>query len=358
MQKARFLSDAGQYDSCGPKACDVDLQNGLGGVINATAEHKECRLFKTLMTNTCSLDCRYCANRSGCGKRRVAYLPEELSDLFMHLHEKHRINGLFLSSGIAGDADQATERMLEAARLLRHRRGFRGYLHFKVLPGTSYELIKQASELATRMSVNIEAPNKQVLSELASNKDFKHDIIRRQAWVKRLRPPGGQSTQLIVNGLATDEDILRMMRWEYDEMELHRIYYSAFRPVPGTPLEQEKAVPGWREHRLYNADFLYRAYGFSFEELRSVMDGGMLPREDPKLVMARDTFDGPVDINEASYEELLRVPGIGLMTASRLSERRKRVTSYLELKRMGANLNLARPFIIVDGKRQRSLLDF
>ena len=173
-----------------------------------------------------------------------------------------------------------------------------------------------------------------------------------------MRLPAGQSTQLIVNNLATDQDILKMIQWEYDEMELKRMYYSAFQPVANTPLEKEEGTPVWREHRLYNVDFLYRQYDFTYKELTSVMDDGMLPREDPKLVMARNNYAGPVDINEASYEELLRVPGIGPVTAKRLTEKKKRIRTYLELRKLGANINVARPFIDVDGKKQLSLTAF
>ena len=358
LEKARLLSDAGRYDSCGPAVCDVDLQNDLGGVITAKAEHAHCRMFKTLMTNACSHDCTYCTNRAGCNKRKTMYEPQELARLFSFLRQKHRVNGLFLSSGVAGDADKTTEKMLEAARMIRHKQRFRGFLHFKVLPGVSKELVKQASEVADRMSVNIEAPNKQVLSELSSNKDFKHDILRRQLWIKKVSKMNNQTTQVIINDMASDKDVLRMMRSEYEHMGLRRVYYSAFTPVRGTPLERARRTPKWRERRLYNLDFLRRSYGFGYKELEGALDDqDMLTREDPKLIMARERYhDGPVDVNEAPYEELLRIPGIGPTTARRLAS--QKVSSYKGLRGLGANVDAARPFISLNGKRQTTIPSF
>ena len=356
LQKARLLSSAGQYDSCGPKVCDVDLQHNLGGVITAKAEHTSCKMFKTLMTNACSFDCKYCVNRSGCSKQKAMYQPKEVVDLMSFLQKKHGVNGLFLSSGVAGDPDKMMERMLEAARMLRFKEKFRGYLHLKVLPGASFEMVKQAAEVADRVSINIEAPNNGVLSELSSNKDLRGDILKRQAWIKKVAPHSGQSTQLIVNDLASDVDILRMMRFEYEKMDLRRVYYSAFAPVKETPLEHKEATPAWREHRLYNVDFLLRKYKFSFAELKESMPEGMLTREDPKLVLARNNFSGRVDVNEASVEELLRVPGIGPVTAHKLQTRK--VHKLSELKKLGANIHVASPFISINGDRQRFLREF
>ena len=213
LEKARLLSYAGRYDSCGPKACEVEINGGLGGIYYAKAEHKTCRLFKTLMDNKCTFDCKYCPNARGCATKEASYKPEELAGLFDYLHKELKVDGLFLSSAVSGDSDTVTERMIESVSLLRSKYMFNGYVHFKVLPGTSYELIKQASELATRLSINIEAPNKGVLNELSSCKDYKIDILRRQAWISSFKLAGGQTTQMIINELATDKDILRMVDW-------------------------------------------------------------------------------------------------------------------------------------------------
>ena len=139
FEKIRVLSGAGEFDSCGPKTCEVKVEEGLGGIYYAKAEHKTCKLFKTLMDNSCSFDCKYCGNAKGCAKNKASYEPKELADVFMHLHKKIDVNGLFLSSGVAGDPDKVTEKMIEAVKILRKNYDFNGYIHFKVLPGTSYE---------------------------------------------------------------------------------------------------------------------------------------------------------------------------------------------------------------------------
>jgi len=357
LEKAKILGKAGKYDSCGPKMCEVNVENSLGGVYHAKAEHKNCRIFKTLMNNECSFDCKYCANSGHKSKKNVKYEPKELAKVFMHLHRKLAVNGLFLSSGVAGDPDKVTEEMLKAVKLIRYHHNFKGYVHFKVLPGTSYELVRQASELSNRMSINIEAPSRDVLHELSSCKDYKIDIIKRQAWISKMGLRSGQATQMIVNRLSTDKDILKMVDWEYKALDLRRIYFSAFAPIKGTPLENEKPESLSRQNRLYNSDFLLREYDFKVKELKSIMDDGMLPREDPKLALAKANFEGALDINEASYEQLIRIPGIGPKTARRILYSKK-ISSYYDLHKLGGWVKRAKPFIEVNGKRQTRLIDF
>jgi predicted DNA-binding helix-hairpin-helix protein len=366
LEKAKVLSSSGRYDSCGPKMCEVKVDSGLGGIYYAKAEHKSCKIFKTLMENSCSFDCKYCGNARGCTKSKASYEPGELAKVFNHLQTTLDVNGLFLSSAVAGDPDRVTEKMIEAVRIVRQENKFNGYVHFKVLPGTSYELIKQAAELSDRMSINIEAPNREALNELSSCKEYRTDILKRQAWISRLGLESGQTTQMIVNRLSTDKDILRMADWEYTNLDLRRMYYSAFRPVAGTPLEDEKAEPLFRQNHLYNADFLIRQYDYSVKEFNGIMDEGMLPNEDPKLAIAKASFDGAVDINEAGFEELIRIPGIGPKTAKRIVDSREagstgnggKITKYEQLKRFGGWIERAKPFIEVDGKRQTMLMEF
>jgi len=357
LEKAKVLSNSGGFDSCGPKMCEVKVDSGLGGIYHAKAEHKTCRIFKTLMDNSCKFDCNYCGNRSGCGGKKASYKPAELARVFNYLHQNLAVDGLFLSSGISKDPDSATEKMLEAVSLLRFKYKFRGYVHFKVLPGTSYELVKQASELSTRMGINLEAPNKSVLSELSSCKDYKIDILRRQAWISKMGLSGGQATQMIVNSYSSDKDVLKMMDWEYDNLNLRRIYFSAFKPVKGTPMEKEKEESLLRQNHLYNVDFLRRNYEFKLKEFDAVMDEGMLPNQDPKLALAKANFSGAVDVNEASYNELIRIPGIGPKTASRIKAG-ARIMKYSDLHKLGGWVERAKPFISVDGKRQKMLMEF
>jgi predicted DNA-binding helix-hairpin-helix protein len=206
------------------------------------------------------------------------------------------------------------------------------------------------------MSINIEAPSITVLNELSSCKDFKIDILKRQACISKLSK--NQSTQMIVNNLATDKDVLKMADWEYKKLELRRVYYAAFRPVKGTPLENEKAEPLERQNHLYNADFLMRQYNYKLKELHQIMDNGMLPREDPKLALAKATFDRPLDINQASYEELIRIPGIGPKTAKKIVIKKTKIIKYEQLHQLGGWIKRAKPFIEVDGKRQKMLCEF
>jgi len=355
LEKAKILTHSGEYDSCGPRACEVKVNSGLGGIYHAKAEHKTCRLFKTLMDNSCKFDCKYCGNASGCKKKKASYEPKELAGLFMHLHKSLKVEGLFLSSGISSDPDSVTEKMLETIFKLRFDYKFRGYIHFKVLPGTSYELIKQASKISTRMSINLEAPNKGVLDELSTCKDYKIDILRRQAWISRLSK--NQTTQMILNKLSTDKDVMKMMDWEYDNLNLKRIYFSSFRPVKGTPLENEESETLERQNHLYNVDFLRRSYGYKLKEFDMITEDGMLPSKDPKLALAKANFEGAVDINEADYPELIRIPGIGPKTAEKIVNG-PRIRKYEDLFKLGGWVERAKPFILIEGKRQCMISEF
>lgn len=358
FDKVKTLSNAGSYDSCGPNMCEVKVEQGLSGIYHSKAKHKTCKIFKTLMTNTCIHDCKYCGNAKGCNKKAESFTPSELANTFNYLHKNHELTGLFLSSGIQKDADYSTQKMIEAVSLVR-RHGYQGYIHFKVLPGTSYELIKQASELSNRMSINIEAPNSSTLKELSTNKDYKIDILRRQTWIKNMNLSSGQTTQLILNELSTDKDVLKMMDWEYENINLKRMYFSSFKPIKGTPFENHKEESMIRQNHLYNVDFLVREYGFKIKEFDEIMIDGLLPKNvDPKLAIARKTFDKPVDINEAEYDELLRIPGIGPTTAKIIFQKKEKITRFEELRNLGVRVDVARPFIELDGKRQATLMDY
>ncbi|MBT4352252.1 radical SAM protein [archaeon] len=358
LEKAKILGTAGKFDSCGPKSCEVNINSGLGGIYHAKAENKNCKIFKTLIDNSCTFDCKYCSNSTSCKTKKTAYKQEELPKLFNYLNKTMDVDGLFLSSGVSGTADKATQKMIDSVKILRNKYNYKGYVHFKVLPGTSYELIKQASELANRMSINIESPNKTIMSELSSCKDYKTDILRRQAWISKMNLSSGHTTQMIVNNISTDKDILKMVDWEYENLKPKRVYYSAFKPIKGTPLENEKATKISRQNFLYNTDFLMRDYGYKLKEFYSIMDDEMLPIQDPKLAIAMQNFDSPIDINESNYEELIRIPGIGPKSAKYISTKKEKITKYEELQKIGIRLNRAKPFISVNGKKQMMLNQF
>ncbi|MBW2971638.1 radical SAM protein [Candidatus Woesearchaeota archaeon] len=371
LNKLRTLSDAGRYDlSCECTTSedrkkytdDAIQQAALGGIYTShITDGRTVKIFKTLMTNSCTHDCNYCTNSTRCTKQKskFMYTPDELARVFMHLHRNHEIEGLFLSSGIVKNADHTTDMMLDAVKLVRQKYNFRGYIHFKALPGVSFDKLKEARQYATRMSINIEATSKDRINEFTSIKEFKSDILRRQSWIRSLSPPSGQSTQLVVGAAGeSDWEVLKMMKWEYENMSLYRMYYSPFTPLHTTPFERKEAAPKWRANRLYNVDWLFRKYKYDFNEIKELVnDNDMLPNRDPKLTHAEKFLSKPVDVKDADYKELIRVPGIGLKTAKRIITSRK---DFPDMKRrhlhqMGVILKRADPYLKVNGHTQKTL---
>ncbi|MFH2027988.1 MAG: putative DNA modification/repair radical SAM protein [Nanoarchaeota archaeon] len=370
LEKVKILGESAKWDTCASSASNRKVSgtdrigNAAGcGICHSFTEDGQCiSLWKTLYSNACSFDCKYCANSAGCNKKPTRFEPEEFAKVFMNLYVRNYVEGLFISSGVENNPDTTTERMIEACNLIRNKYKFQGYIHFKVLPGTSYELIKQSSEFADRMSINLEAPNKSRMSEISSVKDYKIDILRRQAWLKRMNLHSGQTTQLVVGGSdETDMEILKMIDWEYKNINLKRGYYSAFVPVPKTPFESKRKIGLLREHHLYNIDFMLRKYHIPLKEFKEIMEDEMLPNIDPKIALARNFFDGGVDLNEASWNELIRVPGIGPTSAHRILDMQKNSIKIIkkdQLKNMGIVLKRALPFIRLDGKRQKMLMEY
>lgn len=352
LEKLKLLEN--KYDVCGgTKICS------LGHIYDASTPRSKCPLYKTLMSNACSYDCKYCVNNKKTRQTTAAFEPEELAKHFMHLYHGKDVEGLFLSSGVVKDADKTTELMLDTVRNIRFKYNYRGYIHFKILPGTSYELIKQASELADRLSINLESPSKSRLAEVATVKDFKNDILRRQAWIKNLHP--NQTTQFIIGATdETDLEVLKMSEWEYNNFNMRRIYYSAFKAAPNIELKR-KSESLTRQNRLYNVDFMMRKYNIPLKEIKEIMADDMLPAQDPKLALAKQNIDSPVNINEASFDELVRVPGIGPKTARKIIEmhdNKIKITKYWQLYQLGVSIKKAVPFIDVDGKTQTRLAEF
>ncbi len=368
LRKVEILGQSAKWDSCASSSSNrkVSTNDRIGnaagcGICHSFTEDGQCiSLWKTLYSNACSFDCKYCANAAGCNKNKARFEPEEFAKVFMSLYVRNYVEGLFISSAVEKDPDNTTENMIEAVNIIRNKYKFQGYIHFKVLPGTSYDMIKHASEFSDRMSINLEAPNKSRLAEISSVKDFKIDILRRQAWLKRMKIPSGQTTQLVVGSSdETDMEILSMVDWEYKNFKLKRGYYSAFSPVPKTPLENKNKVPLKRENFLFRCDWLLRKYKFKLNEL-VFDDRDNLPlNQDPKVSIAlknRDLY--PLDINEATYEDLIKVPGIGLQSAYRITQMQKskeKLTKQRQLKSIGVVLKRALPFIKFNGTVQLSL---
>ncbi|MFW6151027.1 MAG: radical SAM protein [Chloroflexota bacterium] len=318
-------------------------------------------LFKLLYTDICTNDCAYCANRVGRDWPRTSFTPDELASLFMELYDKRLVSGLFLSSGIGIDATRTMGEMVKTVDILRHRYDYQGYVHLKILPGASHDCVEAGSRLATRISVNMEAPTADHLARLSSKKHIFRDIVERMRWVKNLSAahegilPSGQTTQFVVGAAGeTDANILTTVQGLYNEIGLRRVYFSAYRPAGDPRLANVRAAPAERAHRLYQVDWLLRVYGFSPTEIELALGrSGNLPvGKDPKLVIAsKQPWLYPLDINTASYEELVRVPGVGPTSAHRICDSRKSHTigSVRDLQRMGVAVRRALPYIRFGG---------
>jgi len=327
-------------------------------IYEAAARGKCVPLLKTLLTSYCKNECAYCAFRASRKCLRTSWEPERLAKVTIYLWNQGKIRGLFLSSSVANDPDYISERQLEVLSLLR-RMGYDGYIHLRIMPGTNRYYIREAAKLADRIGINIEAPSEDLFTELCPDKGgFKEDILKRLEWIteeiKSLRGErqllgfgygrAGIDTQIIV-GATEDNDLqhVKVTEWLYRKMGLRRVYYSGFEPINQTPLESRPPCPPWREYRLYQASFLIRDYGISAKELEQIMDDqGFLPNVDPKVALAKihpEIF--PIDLNTASFREIIRIPHIGPITARKIIEYRKikpiRYLSDLE-KILGSSL--------------------
>jgi predicted DNA-binding helix-hairpin-helix protein len=287
----------------------------------------------------------------------------------MQMYARNYVEGLFLSSSVIGNETVAQEKILEAVRIIRNQYHYDGYLHLKVMPGADFSHIRELVEIADRVSINLESPTKNGFSELTSTKDYQADILRRmkliQAAKRRQGIPGGITTQMVVGAAEeTDLNYINCMEKLYDEYGIYRTYFSAFDPVCGSPLEKNRAIPIRRENFLYRIDWLVRFYGFEFPEIKQIPnDSGNLSLSlDPKLALALKTPDRfPVDVNNATEDELLHVPGIGPTTAKRILQKRncnQAIQNEKELKQAGAVLNRALPFVSINGKKQSRLNEF
>ena len=362
-QKLDLLGEAAQYDVC--RECGgtgtARIRDDLGRWIYPAVrpDGRRIALLKVLQTNLCKKDCAYCANRSGRDTPRSSLTPDELSRAFSELASSRRAQGLFLSSGVWGHANRSMERMLASAEIIRGKYQFGGYMHIKILPGADDACIEAAMRLGNRVSVNLEAPNASRIGALSSTKDFRRELLDPLRRAHRLRRQLGLSvslaTQFVVGGAEeSDRELLTTASWLYGNLRLARTYYSAFQPISDTPLQGHAATPAWREHRLYQADFLLRQYGFLEEEMVYDSDGNLPRSSDPKLLWAQHHPEAfPIEVNTASHKWLLRVPGIGPTYADEIL-RRRREGRLLDLAHLGispASARRAAPFILLGGKR-------
>lgn len=368
-RKLEILGESAKYDRCNYIKPNLEnlLSGKIPGIYHATTSNGcTVPLFKVLMTNKCSNDCRYCINHNKHQINRVEFSPEDITSIFLDYYENTLVEGLFLSSGIPQDAESSMENMVEVAGKLRNEHEYQGYIHLKILPGSSYELIKRAVSLVDRVSVNIEAATPEGLEQLSSTKNYEIDIIRRIKWIKRLlkrnknMAPSGQTTQFIVGAAEeTDQQILERANWLNQEMDLKRSYFSPFEAMKNTPLDSHEEPHPKRNPRLYQADYLLNSYGFNLEELVFDDEGNLNLDRDPKYYAALSKEElFPVEINQAPYKELIRVPGIGKISARRIIHARKMGKCFQkleELKNIGVVVNRAEPFVKLNSTFQSRL---
>ena len=390
--KLALLADAAKYDvACTSSGIDRDARMGaLGNAMAAgichsfSADGRCITLLKVLFTNVCVFDCAYCASRCSNDVPRASFRPRELADLTMEFYRRNYIEGLFLSSGVLKSPDYTTERIIECLRILREEYGFRGYIHAKAVPGTSSDLLAALGLLADRISVNMELPSSESLALLCPNKTREsivapmcqiregiaedrdtRALMRRDAcYMAQRRParktrafaPAGQSTQMIIGATPeTDFQILNLSSSLYKTMHMKRVFFSAYLSVnEDGRLPQGNAVQLDREHRLYQADWLMRFYKFDAAELIDEGQPFLATDIDPKANWAINHLDRfPIEVNTAPYEELLRVPGIGVRGAKAIvGARRATALGEAELRKLGVAYKRARFFITCRGRYQ------
>lgn len=377
QRKLEILSSAAKYDvSC--SSSGSNRKNKKGGIGNAsvsgichsfTPDGRCVSLLKILMSNVCIYDCSYCISRTSNDFPRATFTPDEICDITINFYKRNYIEGLFLSSAIVKSADFTMEKLYETVYKLRNEHNFNGYIHLKAIPGADQNLIDKAGLLVDRMSVNIELPSSESLKILAPDKDknkillpmknISNKIIQNKNEIKRFKNapsfvPGGQSTQLIVGAsLESDLKILTLSESLYEKMNLKRVYYSAFVPVTNDKrLPEIKNPPTLREHRLYQADWLLRFYGFNANELLSEENPNFDINFDPKTNWAlKNIHIFPLEINKAPREMLLRIPGIGEKSVQRIMAIRKVSNiTFEDLKKIGVVLKRAQYFLTCNGK--------
>lgn len=385
FEKLKILGESAKYDSSCTSS-GVDRRGGTSDGIGSAASCGLCHSFaadgrcisllKILMTNYCMYDCKYCINRRSNDVPRARFTPDEIADLTINFYRRNYIEGLFLSSGIIQSPDYTCEQIIEALSLLRNKYKFYGYIHAKTIPGADPELINRLGTLADRISVNIELPSQKSLNALAPDKSKSSILLPMGHITNKIRQnsyeivkykaapkfaPAGQSTQMIIGATPdTDFQILRLSEAMYGKYRLKRVFYSAYVPVGDQKLLPPAGTkpPLLREHRLYQAGWLLRFYGFKAEEILDEQHQEFNPLLDPKCNWALhhpECF--PVEINKAPYEMLLRVPGIGVKSAQKIvTARRQAKLDYPDLRKLGVVLKRANYFILCLGKRAEGLV--
>lgn len=364
-QKLDILAPAAQFDACDsfsqggrrytPKKA---VWNTSGIATDGEPDGKARPVFRTLMSSKCEWNCAYCPLRSGNDVPRAALTPEELAKAFLPRYQRGVVQGLFLSTGVNGDAHGATGQMLDGVEHLRTRHEYTGYVHLKLVPGASISEVERAARLADRLSLNLEAPSQDRLKRISPERDWAGDLITRLAWARDWQRAGliksGLATQFVVGAAGeSDRELLLTTAWLYRELDVRRVYFGAFRPAPGTPLAEQSPTPFVREQRLKEADWLLRNYDFTTTELPYNSAGDLPLHIDPKLAWALahpERF--PIELNTADEAELLRVPGLGPVSIRRIVRLRReyRFREPAHLKGLGGALARAQDFVMFNGR--------
>ena len=372
QEKLEILSTDAQYDlacACGSSKDEHRRRGGKGKWVYPITlpNGGKSTLFKTLVSNVCANDCKYCPLREQMDIRRCSLGAEETAKVFLDYYNRGEVFGLFLSSGVCGSADAAMEKLNATARILREKEEYRGYIHLKIIPGASDAAIEEAVSLASAVSVNIETPGEKHLAKLSKKKSYIRDIIEPMKLISRITGRGSryervkQTTQFIVGAAGeTDAEIVKYMSGLYERLKMNRVYFSSYQresgdeSIVGEVLASEKRAEGpadnfVREHRLYQVDFLFRRYGFEESDIVFDENGNLSLACDPKEMWAlRHPEAFPLNVNRASYFELLRVPGLGPVTVKRVLERRKekQIRWIEDVGKVGVRLEKANKYLV------------
>lgn len=367
-EKLSLLGDATRYEPAGAdpvtempsSPAPARTAKPLPCVSYVTTPSGQKPILKGMMTTACERNCFYCPFRAGRSKsHRITFQPDEMAATFHTMARAGTVDGLFLSSGIIKGGRTTQDKIIDAAEILRRKHQYRGYVHLKIMPGAEYDQIRRAMQLADRVSINLEGPTPQRLAALAPRKDFWDELLERLRWISRLRQQehlrASVVTQFVVGAVGdTDLELLQMSENLYRQLGLKRTYFMAFNPVDQTPFEHLPATPSQREHRLYQASFLLRDYGWEVEDFGFEPDANLPLNLDPKRAWAeRHLVSAPVEVNSAERSQLLRVPGIGPKAADAILQARRlaRLTELSHLRAMGIrDVERAAPFILLDGR--------
>ncbi|HLG75973.1 MAG TPA: radical SAM protein [Ktedonobacteraceae bacterium] len=374
MTKLIQVGDATDFEPAGdtPRAeqrrVPYQSQSLAECITNVVTPKGQKPILKTLLTTACERNCYYCPFRAGRGKtKRVTFGPDEMAQGFDTLQRAGQVDGLFLSSGIIKGGVKTQDRIIDTVQIIRQRYHYEGYVHLKIMPGAEYDQVYRAMQLADRVSVNLEAPTQERLSELAPKKDFTYELLAMLQLAERIRREhpderlANTVTQFVVGAVQdTDQELLALSQKLYRDLRLTRAYYSGFSPVVQTPFENLPQTNPLREHRLYQASFLLRDYGFDVQDLPFMENGNLLTETDPKRAWADAHLrQAPVEIMKASRQQLLRIPGIGPIAADAILKARRQghLTDLAHLRQLNIHApEQAAPYILLDGHRPTTQL--